>query len=276
MSTLFKFFSHKSKTPKIQNALLLHLTMVDVQVFVIFSICISQLYAQTPPITFVINTDKPGPTLVDEFLSITIDAGLAGKWDKFDFSSPLVNTLAKGLSPCIFRYGGTAEDETVYDTTGKITMSHSLSESTLNMTEFSTLADFAQKNGWEFIFGLNAQERYKNNTWNPSNSRQLMMKIMESGRDNLIIGYELGNEPCLYHEHDGFMNVSAEQDAKDFQTLYNLINNDVYKDADYVPFIWGPDVTRAGMTSGYLEQFLNHSNPKQLAGATWYDVEGDT
>ena len=58
-------------------------------------------------INFIINTDVPGPTLVDEFLSITIDAGLASHWGSFDFSSPLVNTLAKGVSPCIFRYGGT-------------------------------------------------------------------------------------------------------------------------------------------------------------------------
>ena len=221
--------------------------------------------------SFTINTDKAGATLIDEFLSITIDAGLASHWQSFDFSSTLVNTLAKGISPAYFRYGGNAQDYTIYDTNGSITAPPS--QNTLNMSQFSTLADFAQRNGWKFIFGLNAQERFANNTWNPSNSKDLMMKIIQSGRDDLVIGYELGNEPNAYNEHAGFVNVSAQQNAKDFQVLYQLINNDVYKNASYKPLIWGCDTTRPGMTDGYLEGFLsNLSNPKQIVNAaTWYD-----
>ena len=237
--------------------------------WLVVAIKISISLAGPQATSFTIDTDKAGPTLVDEFLSITIDAGLAGHWDKFDFSSTLVNTLAKGLSPVYFRYGGTSEDETTYDTNGKITGSK-LSDAVLNLTEFSILADFAQKNGWKFVFGLNLQERFANNTWDPSNSRDLMMKIIESGRDNLIIGYELGNEPDLYSRHSDFMNVSAQQNAKDFETLYKLINDDVYKNANYTPFIWGCDIAYQFY---YLRPYLaNITNKNILQGATWFDV----
>lgn len=145
-----------------------------------------------------------------------------------------------------------------------------LSDAVLNLTEFSILADFAQKNGWKFVFGLNLQERFSNNTWNPSNSRDLMMKIIESGRDNLVIGYELGNEPDLYSRHSDFMNVSAEQNAKDFETLYKLINDDVYKNANYTPFIWGCDIAYQFY---YLRPYLANITDKSiLQGATWFDV----
>eukprot|EP01083_Nonionella_stella_P287154 977377_1 len=222
---------------------------------------------------FNIDTTNPGPSLIDEFLSVTIDAGLANHFNDFDFSSPLVNTLATGLSPLFFRYGGTSGDETIYDLNGDV--SHkTLSEQTLNWTEFSTIADFAQNNNWKFIFGLNAQQRFQNNnSWNPTNSRALMKKIIDSGRYSLVSGYELGNEPDLYYKNGprGMVNVSAQQLAKDVQTLYDLIHDDVYHNIDYKPFIWGCDIASQ---FNYLQSFLNHSSPKTVSGVTWHHYYG--
>eukprot|EP01084_Bolivina_argentea_P226113 381989_1 len=117
-------------------------------------------------VTFSIETSKSGPQLIDEFLSVTIDAGLVYHWNEFDLNSTLVNTLAKGLSPVYFRYGGTAEDETYIDTNETITGYLQHQKYTLNLTQFSMIADFAQRNNWKLIFGLNAQERFtNNNTW---------------------------------------------------------------------------------------------------------------
>ena len=47
-------------------------------------------------ITFVINEiDDTGPALIDEFLSITVDAGLAKQsWSAFPWHSNLANTLS--------------------------------------------------------------------------------------------------------------------------------------------------------------------------------------
>eukprot|EP01083_Nonionella_stella_P247625 858306_1 len=142
------------------------------------------------------------------------------------------------------------------------------------MTEFSQLAEFAKQNDWKFIFGLNAQERFKNDTWNPENSEQLMNNIITSGKDNLVIGYELGNEPDLYYKDGdrGFVNVTAEQLSKDFITLYNLINK-VYKNANYKPFIWGCDIADQ---FPYLQTFLSHVNTPQLNGATWHHYYGNS
>ena len=39
--------------------------------------------------TFKIDTRTPGPALIDEFLSITVDSGLAGHWNEFDFNSKM-------------------------------------------------------------------------------------------------------------------------------------------------------------------------------------------
>lgn len=227
--------------------------------------CLSLLISASQTKAFTIDTTTRGPSLIDEFLSITIDAGLAGHWNEFDFNSPLINTLAKGLSPAFFRYGGTSEDETSYDTNGNITNSK-LSENTLNMTQFSMLANFARDNNWKLVFGLNAQQRFENNTWNPQNARDLMLKVIESGTDDLIYGYELGNEPDLYDRHSDFMNVSAQQLANDFVTLYHLIHDDVYKNTKYTPFIWGCDIA---YQFNYLQSFLSNSSSKILQAATW-------
>eukprot|EP01084_Bolivina_argentea_P177147 306400_1 len=193
--------------------------------FVLVNLIILMRCLSLETITFNIETDEISPSLIDEFLSVTLGAGLTRNWTELNFQSVLVNTLAKGLSPTYFRYGGLYEDETIYNTNGNITKSIKLSSSeyTLNMTEFSQLSDFANRNKWKLVFGLNAQQRFSNNTWNPSNSEDLMYKIIESTKDDLIIGYELGNEPDIYYRSNkNFMNVSAKQLSKDFITLYNF------------------------------------------------------
>ena len=70
--------------------------------------------------TFTIITDQKGPVIPDEFLSVTIDASLVENFEVIDFSSPLFNLLSSGLSPAIWRYGGTHADETCYYTNGTI------------------------------------------------------------------------------------------------------------------------------------------------------------
>eukprot|EP01084_Bolivina_argentea_P159439 277676_1 len=234
-------------------------------IFINITICLSVT-------TFNIEINKAGPSLIPEFLSVTIDADEAQHWNDLNFESALVNTLAKGVSPAYLRYGGTAQDETKYDTNGNITLQSS-TQYTLNMTELSQLVDFAKKNDWKFIFGLNVQERFSNNTWNPSNSEQLMKKIIKSGKTDLITGYELGNEPDLFHDHSDFMNVTGKQLSKDFVTLYDLIYNKVYQNYKK-PLIWGPDTTRNAGT--YLQQFLENSNTNTLSGVTWHQYYGNS
>ena len=256
---------------------------MDIIKLYIVSLCLFEYgYCQITK-TFIINDiDDSGPTLIDEFLSITVDAGLAKQtWSAFPWNSNLANTLAKGLSPAYFRYGGTSQDEVIYNTNGNIT-TYSLSNSTkavLNMSQFSDIANFASNNGWKLIFGLNAQQRFiGNNSWNPLNAYNLLNKIVETGIDHLVYGFELGNEPDLYpgNAHNGFVNVTSKQLANDFNTLYQIIYNDIYKNNDYKPKLYGCDTA---FSFQYLGDFLSNisiinNNVNILSGVTWHQYYG--
>ena len=252
-----------------------------------FSLIISIYYCvfifSSKCVTITIDTtNTSGPSLIDEFLSITIDAGLASHWGAIDFQDTKVNTLAAGIGPAYFRYGGTSGDETVYDTNGTITNKHQnlvWPSQTLNMSELSQLVDFAARNNWKFVFGLDAQERYSNNTWNPSNSMALMTNIVKSNeyssKNPLIYGYELSNEPDIYPDKKMPYNVSAKQLAMDFRTLYNVINDNVYANSEYKPFIWGCDTSDDRKTEfQYLGEFANNSDPKVLNALTFHHYYG--
>eukprot|EP01084_Bolivina_argentea_P208537 355505_1 len=244
----------------------------------------------TTSVTFTIDTtNTSGPNLVDEYLSVAIDTYFLSRadanpndWSMLDDEK--VNTLAKGLSPTYFRFGGTYGDTTIYDTDGSITNSKSWPKETLNMTELSNLIDFSSRNGWQMVFGLDAQERFpSNNTWNPTNSIELMKKVIHSNKystnNPLIYGYELSNEPNAYpHNGEGFpYNVTAKQLANDFKTLYNVINENVYSSSNYKPFIWGCDTSNGdGPHFPYLGTFGNHSNHKMINGLSWHFYYGSS
>ena len=70
---------------------------------------------QSETTLFTINTKQAGPRLPHDFVSFCIDVILETHWQNFDFNSPLINTLANGLSPAYLRFSGTASDSTYYD-----------------------------------------------------------------------------------------------------------------------------------------------------------------
>eukprot|EP01084_Bolivina_argentea_P171960 297907_1 len=244
---------------------------------ILLSTIVTTLIADT---TFTIEVTIAGPTIVDEFVSVTIDAGLSEHWSLFNFSSSKANTLAKGLGPAYFRYGGSHEDGTVYDTSGTITsIKQAQDQSVLNMKQFSQLADFAQRASWKFVFALNEfGERASDGTWNYTNAKDLMIKIVESKNKNLVYGFELGNEPDLKKNKPNA--VSADQLAKDFEILYATIQT-VWNNASQTglikPLIWGPDSCCGNWN--YMQTFLKSSSQYQhLNGVTWhqYDCSGGT
>ena len=229
--------------------------------------------------TFNIDTSTLGPLLRDEFLSVTIDASLGEHWGTFDFDNTRVNTLAYGLKHSILRYGGTAEDRIYYNMTGSITMDKLDNNQTyvdLNLTEFSEIANFALRNKWKFVFGLNEQYRYDNNTWNPNNAKELMQQIVNANKTELVYAWELGNEPDEYPKHgnEGWYNITAQQNAHDFNTLYDTIM-DVYQNVDKKPLLFGDDI--AG-TFDYLEEFVKTMGDNQyvLDTITWHHYYGNS
>ena len=236
--------------------------------------------------TFVINVSQPGPLLVNEFVSNTIGSAIVMKWPSDYFENARVNTLAKGLLGSFIRFGGTPSDQTIYNANGTIpndtyTMQSKLKHViepkwyTLNLTQFSQIANFAQRNGWQFIFGLNAQYRFNNNnSWDPTNAESLFDAIIKSKNDHIMYAFELGNEPDLYSnsndQQKGYNNVSSTQLAHDYQLLFNLVKNTFQDHQMLVPKIFGPDIA---YSMPYLKSFLTEckrSNPLNAITVHFY------
>ena len=277
-SNVVVFLSVTQKNHKTEMLTLIHVVLS----FTILDVIRSKV--------FTIQTHQSGPLISDEFLSVTIDASLASHWDAVDFDSIKLNTLAKGLSPLYFRYGGTSQDQTSYDTSGTITSkkihvhpnidanSNSTSEKAtrsidynvntqiLNMSEFSTLTTFSLNNNWKFVFGLNAQQRFStNNSWNQTQTSLLIDKLITSeinSNTNKLYAFELANEPDSYKfetKKDNFVYISPKQLARDYYTLYKLIytkfmlslNN--VNTFNYKPNIFGCDVSHSPV---FLDAFV--------------------
>ena len=300
------------------------LTVVMLLVALIF-FDIKRLHA----VSFCIRTNVSGPgqeRMIPEYLSVTIGASLTEStqnWDAFDWNNTLVNTLAKGISPLFWRYGGTNADRVTYNITRPISSSMSLihqkSYSTvtdilagdksddltdvLNSDRLSTMADFAIRNNWKWIFGLNVQKR-KNITndnpfgiWDSTNAQKLINGFLESDNNNIkniIYGFELGNEPNTYPEHSDFLNITSQVLANDFLILKNTLDS-IYNISDSNdnnnnggfsitrPVIFGCDIATSGDV--YLKGFLNASsilskkynnNKAILDGITWHHYYGNS
>ena len=158
-------------------------------------LCVESIHS----VSFTIQTANSINYIQDEFVSVTIDAYLANDWDQFGWNSPLVTTLAKGLVPTFLRYGGTNEDNTWYNITTqnnpKNLNDHIPSPlQYLNISEVLQLGNWANSVGWPLIFGLDAQIRFDNGSWDPSNSKSLMDAIANSKyvKSNFIYAFELG------------------------------------------------------------------------------------
>ena len=62
------------------------------------------------------------------------------------------------------------------------------------MAQFSQLADLAQRSNWKFVVALNEfGELFPNGSWNPTNARDLMVKIASSVNQNLVYGVNMNN-----------------------------------------------------------------------------------
>ena len=256
----------------------------------LLSILISIAIGLVDCIPFTIETSNSIQNIPDEFLSITIDAWLANDWSSFDFNSELVNNLAKGLSPAYLRYGGTNEDNTYYNMTQQQQNTKSLQDHIpfklqyLNLTEFFQLANFVNNVGLSFVFGLDAQIRFDNGSWDPSNSLDLMNQIAKYKyiKSDFVFAFELGNEPDIYNDwvqQYGMEVVAASQMMKDFITLDNIITTNFHNAANQNNLkntkIWGCDPTTSN--NGYLQSFLEtNSNPSMLLDKiTWHHYYGD-
>ena len=194
--------------------------------------------------TFVINVDQLGPYIPNEFIGVTLDAYLANDWNDFEFYNTKMNTIAKNFGKTIFRYSGTNADDTFYNISHN-SNDNSNNKQQINGTQFKQLSDFAARNGWDFIFGINAaNERLSNGEWDPTNAKALISNIKD---DTSVYAFELGNEPEWY-QSQGWNTVNASQITEDIKTFYDLLESEY--GTGKAPLIFGPDTTQ-------LDSWLN-------------------
>ncbi|XP_075938936.1 heparanase [Anarhichas minor] len=224
------------------------------------------------------------------FLSVTIDASLSSE-EKFMslLSSPKIRTLAKALSPCFLRFGGTRQDFMVFSPQRSHQDSGSSEDGScdqmelpswledklkkdwtqqqliliredlqrkyrrVKFTEYTVdlLNSFSNCSGMDLIFGLNALLRTADNIWNSSNAASLL-KYCESRRYRM--SWELGNEPNSFQKKAG-IRVDGYQLGRDFTRLREMMSRSrLYHDAG----LFGPDVGqprdhRADVLEGFLQ-----------------------
>ena len=183
---------------------------------------------------------------VDErYLSFAIDtsAVVGGKWwdpraesteggsgtvnaPIFDFARDRLDVLTSALAPAILRIGGSEADKVFYDprvTSGSPDPPEGY-ESVMTGEQWDDVTDFADRNGLDLVFTLNAgpAARDEVGVWQPENAEALLAYSREQGDD--VAGWELGNELNLYWFVHGLGDqVPAEQYADDLRAARGLV-----------------------------------------------------
>ncbi|CAC5366171.1 HPSE [Mytilus coruscus] len=169
-------------------------------------------YSEYRKTSVMIDTDTIIETISDRFLSVTLDTSfIQDNWSTLNFSSPKVQVLAKALSPCYLRVGGSSADYLQFDSSSQSEIyqkvpkefiltdriNKKLTNFTMIARQWDELNGFAEMVGWDLIFDLNSLLR-QNGQWLPDNAKLLMDYTSQKGYK--IAGWELGNEPDVYKD----------------------------------------------------------------------------
>ena len=93
----------------------------------------------------------------------------------------------------------------------------------LSYSGFRNFTTFLQTVGWKLVFGLNLLDRStEDGSWNATNSMRLIDLVAnDPALRELVVGWELGNEPDLYNR--SMLIVEGGQIAKDTAMLRSLV-----------------------------------------------------
>ena len=181
----------------------------------------------------VVNSDVVVPVDIDYgkaiahtsegFLSVTFDTGvIVSNFRGLNLTSEKMINIGKSLAPAVLRLGGSSEDTIMYDMSaggGSGAASRSANEagnhdevvpppsfgmdrlyaggpSTMTRQQWDYINTYAETVGMSLIFGLNAQQRNKDGSWNSSNAKTLIDYTKSRGYKT---NYELGNGKLEVH-----------------------------------------------------------------------------
>lgn len=228
-----------------------------------------------------ISTNKAISNISDKFLSVAIDTGqIRNNFGKLNFTSTKVENLAKALSPCYLRVGGTASDFLKFSPSSNNSQHYKQYDIfssdpdpnekpfvnfTMSAEQWDQLNIFVAKVGWSLIFDLNSLLR-KNGNWSPENAQLLLNYTSMKGYK--IAGWELGNEPDAYNHKFGYR-ITASQRAEDYLQLHSLLNQ--YSEWRKCVTI-GPSTTqlKKKRVKQYLKEFLQTGGPDIVTNPSFH------
>ncbi|XP_067658523.1 heparanase-like [Haliotis asinina] len=204
--------------------------------------------AKVVNVSVTVSTTHAVSFIDDLFVGVTLGSGLlptSQHWKGLDFNSPKVQALAKGLSPCYLRIGGTGGDNMAFVPTGHHRVA---GNQVFTGATWDAINKFVQDVNWKFIFGLNVLKR-KEGHWDPTNAKELLQ--YNSAKGYKLAGLELGNEADIFH---GAYNVTLSPrqlgiDVLNFKKL--LRSTPGYE----TTLVIGPDVN-VGRSSAYVAEYF--------------------
>ncbi len=189
--------------------------------------------------------------------TISVGSSYAGlSYEKSKLSTALFSPsnatligLFRGLGPSLLRIGGNSVDDTLWNAAGSGTTSKQVSPA-----DIDRLSGFLKATGWQVLYGIEFLNEQASpvTTADPSLVAQEAVYAMQSLGDSLY-GFELGNEPDLYHDKiTGF-------DYATFQAQWQVYRAAIVSAVD------------AAKTAGTLPQ---SATPRFTGPAAAYDQAG--
>ncbi|KAK3595343.1 hypothetical protein CHS0354_004499 [Potamilus streckersoni] len=257
------------------------------QVMLAFVSCFTEIHAAIS-VRVKIDVKSEINRLNENFVGFTLDSSLLRHhWENLDVRSKSVQTLAKGLSPCFVRVGGTGSDFLIFkngksissssraangslgygiDLSNEVDYTKHLTNFTMTGEFFDSLYSFVQSVSWNMTFDLNVLLREKE-WWDPENAIQLMRYVAK--KNYRVSGWELGNEPNAFYHILGYR-INADQLADDYKRLYQILH-DIFPQFNS-SLILGPSVTKLCKENSiaYFTNFLQSGGGKIVTAATFH------
>ncbi|XP_046553595.1 heparanase-like isoform X3 [Haliotis rubra] len=213
-------------------------------------------------VNVTVSTTQAVSFIDDLFVGVTLESSLLPTqrhWGRLDFNSEKVQALAKGLSPCYLRIGGTEGDNVTFVPTDYGTVD---SNRVYTGATWDAVNTFVRDVNWKFIFGLNVLKR-KDGHWDPTNAKELLQ--YNSAKGYQLAGLELGNEADLF---PGTYNitVSSSQLGMDVYNFKKLLRSTPGYESTLVI---GPDVN-VGRSSAFVADYFAAGGDRAVDRITFH------
>ncbi|XP_050396830.1 heparanase-like [Patella vulgata] len=237
---------------------------VYIGLFLVF--CLNGIQLQS--VTIDVHNSGVAQQIDSRYIGVTLDSyELRNHFKPLNFNSQRLLTLARGLTPCYLRLGGTDADYVVFNKNSHVGRDVdkrfilNANKYTFGTSDWDRVNGFVKNAGLDFIFDLNLSLR-KNGRWDPTNAKELFQYSIQKGYR--FAGIELGNEM----EYNKDTHVTAQQSAQDFVTLKQVINS---MPGLSHPKIYGPAVAGIFYQSfTYAEDFLKAGGANNVDVLTYH------